>query len=147
MSKKEINTLTGVSYHLIDHKNRLFIPPKYRNNQRKFVMTFGLENCIVVYPFERWNETIKKIENLSIKNKTYQRAFLRLFFAEAEIVKLDNQGRILIPQKFKEKLCLENEVVLIGNKDKLEIWSKKEWMKYYSSFSKIINKIKAQIDI
>lgn len=147
MSQKNINILTGISYHILDQKNRLFIPPKYRNNQKKFVMTYGLDNCIVIYPFKRWQEVVKKIENISIKNKTYQRAFLRLFFAEAEILDIDEQGRLLIPKKFKEKLKLKNEVVLIGNKDKLEIWSKEEWLKYSADFSKIIKSIKSQIDI
>ncbi|MCS7231499.1 MAG: division/cell wall cluster transcriptional repressor MraZ [Elusimicrobiota bacterium] len=145
MPKEDI--LTGISFHILDQKNRLFIPLKYRNKQKKFVMTYGLDNCVVIYSFKKWQEVIKKIENLSIKNKLYQRAFIRLFFAEAEIVEIDRQGRILIPKKFKDRFNLGNEIVLVGNKDKLEIWSKEEWFRYYKEVSKIINKIKTQIEI
>lgn len=147
MPQENVDILTGISYHTLDQKNRLFIPPKYRGSQKKFVITYGLDGCIVIYSFKKWQEAVKKIENISIKNKTYQRAFLRLFFAEAEIIDIDEQGRLLIPKKFKEKLKLDNEIVLVGNKDKLEIWSKKEWLRYCNNFSKIINRIKTQIDI
>lgn len=138
---------TGISYHSLDEKNRLFIPPKYRNNKKTFVLTCGIDDCIIMYSLDRWKQVVKKLELVSIKNKNYQRAFIRTFFAEAEIVDVDNQGRILIPKKFKEKYNFKNQIVLVGNKDKLEIWSKDRWEEYYSSVSKIIKKIKSQIDI
>ncbi|MCX7957084.1 MAG: division/cell wall cluster transcriptional repressor MraZ [Endomicrobia bacterium] len=141
------NFLTGLSYHNLDEKNRLFIPPKYRANEKKFVITCGLDNCIIVYPLCRWSKAVEKIEQVSIKNKLYQRAFSRLFFAEAHIVELDTQGRILIPKELKIKFNLKSEVVLVGNKDKLEIWSKQEWQKYYNNVAKMIKNIRSQIDI
>ncbi len=147
MSKTLGFIFTGFSYHTIDEKNRLFLPNKYRGSDKRYVLTCGVDNCIMIYSYNQWQRTVKKIETISIKNKTYQRAFLRNFFAEAEIVEIDIQGRILIPKKFKEKYHLDNEVVLVGNKDKLELWSKKEWKKYYKNTSRIIKRIKSQIDI
>jgi MraZ protein len=144
---KENSVLTGISFHTLDEKNRLFIPPKFRSEEKKYVLTCGIDNCIVIYSFNHWKNVVKKIELLSIKNKTYQRAFVRLFFAEAEIVEIDKQGRLLIPKKFKQKYKLYNEVVLVGNKDKIELWSKEEWDKYYDKMLKIIKKVKTQIDI
>jgi MraZ protein len=144
---KENSVLTGISFHTLDEKNRLFIPPKFRSEEKKYVLTCGIDNCIVIYSFNHWRNVIKKIELLSIKNKTYQRAFVRLFFAEAEIVEIDKQGRLLIPKKFKHKYKLYNEVVLVGNKDKIELWPKEEWDKYYDKMLKIIKKVKTQIDI
>lgn len=147
MAERLNSVFTGVSYHNLDEKNRLFIPPKYRGNVKKYVLTCGVDDCIIIYSYKQWQETVKKIELLSIKNKTYQRTFVRIFFAEAEIVEIDAQGRILIPKKFKERYNLSNEVVLVGNRDKLELWSKKEWDKYYKSTARIIRNIKSQIDI
>lgn len=138
---------TGVSYHTLDKKNRLFLPPKYRTQENKYVLTFSLDNCIIIYPYSEWQNVVRKIDNLSLKNKQYQRSFLRMFFAEAEIVEIDKQGRILIPQKFKERNKIKREVVLVGNRDKLELWNKKEWQKYVKESQKIIQRIKTEIII
>ncbi len=137
---------TGISYHTLDNKNRLFLPQKYRVGN-KYVLTYGIDGCIEVYPFEKWHNIVKKIETISLKNKTYQRTFIRTFFAEAEILSIDKQGRLLIPQKFKDKFEIENEVVVVGNRNKIEIWAKKTWEKYYKDASKILNMVKSQIDI
>ncbi len=137
---------TGVSHHTLDNKNRLFLPQKYREGN-KYVLTHGIDNCIVIYPFHQWQDVVKKVDSLSLKNKLHQRVLIRAFFAEAEVVNIDKQGRILIPQKFKEKLKIESEVVLVGNRNKIELWAKKEWEKYYKNASKILNQIKSQVYI
>ena len=138
---------TGVSFLTLDNKNRLFIPKKLRPTENKYVLTPGVDNCVTIYPYSTWQDVVDKIETLSIKNKTYQRTFIRTFFAEAEIVEIDRQGRILIPQKFRIKYNLTNNVVLVGNKNKLELWSAKEWSKFYKQAEKILTRIKTQIDI
>lgn len=138
---------TGVSYHTLDKKNRLFIPPRYRAKEKSYVLTCSIDNCIVIYPYSEWKNVVKKIESLSLKNKQYQRSFIRMFFAEAEIVEIDKQGRILIPQKFKERYKIKRDVVLVGNQDKLELWEKKEWLKYSKQSQKIIQRIKTEVTL
>jgi MraZ protein len=136
----------GISYLTLDKKGRVFLPQKFRF-RKKYVLTYGIDNCVSIYPYEEWLEVVKKMENISLKNKLYQRIFNRTFFAQAEIVELDNQGRLLIPKKFKEKYFLSNEVVLVGNKNKIELWSKKEWDRYYKNAEKILTQLKSQIEI
>lgn len=138
---------TGISILTLDDKNRFFLPQKFRIKEKKYVFTFGVDPCIVIYPYSGWKSVVKKIDTLSIKNKTYQRVFLRAFFSEAEIVDMDTQGRILIPQKFIKKYRLSTEIVLVGNRNKIELWAKNVWTKYHKHAEKIINKIKSQIEI
>jgi len=142
-----MNIYTGISYHILDSKNRLFLPPKYRGKTKKYIFTSGIDDCVVIYSSDVWQDVVKKVENFSLKNKSYQRAFLRTFFADAEIVDIDNQGRVLIPQKFKEKYKLIKEVVIVGNKEKIELWNKDMWEKYYSYSTKMLKKIKSQLEI
>ena len=40
---------------------------------------------------------------------------------------LDKQGRILLPQVLRDFAGLEKEVVLAGNLNRIEIWSKANW--------------------
>jgi MraZ protein len=136
----------GISYLTLDKKGRVFLPQKFRL-KKKYVLTYGIDNCIVIYPYQEWFETVKKIDSISLKNKLHQRIFNRTFFAQAEIVELDNQGRLLIPKKFKDKYSLSDEVVLVGNRNKIELWSKNEWEKYYKNVEKILAQLKSQIEI
>ncbi len=136
----------GISHLVLDKKGRIFLPQKFRL-KKKYVLTYGIDNCIVIYPYQEWFETVKKLETISLKNKLYQRMFSRTFFAQAEIVELDNQGRLLIPKKFKDKYSLYGEVVLVGNRNKIELWSKSEWEKYYKNAQKILSHLKSQIEI
>ncbi len=142
-----LKELTGLTFHTLDSKNRLFIPAKYRGKLKYYVLTSGIDNCIHIYPIEIWNKVVEKINSISLPNKTHQRAFITTFFADIEVVKIDNQGRILIPQKFKDKYSIKSEVVLVGAKDKLQLWDVKEWEKFNKQFMKIFNKIKAKLDI
>jgi MraZ protein len=142
-----MNIYTGISCHTLDSKNRLFLPPKYRGKTKRYIFTSGIDECVVIYSYDRWQEVVKKIENISLKNKSYQRAFLRTFFADAEFIDIDNQGRILIPQKFKEKYKLTKEVVIVGVKEKIELWDKTTWEKYYAHSISVLKKIKSQLEI
>ncbi len=142
-----MNIYTGISYHILDSKSRLFLAPKYRGKSNKYILCSGIDDCVVIYSYDNWNKIVGKIESISLKNKSYQRAFLRTFFADVEMVVIDNQGRILIPQKFKEKYNLIKEVVVVGVKDKIELWNKKVWERYYLTSVNVLKKIKAQLEI
>ena len=40
---------------------------------------------------------------------------------------MDKQGRILVPGTLREFAGLEKDVVLTGNINRIEIWSKQKW--------------------
>jgi MraZ protein len=39
----------------------------------------------------------------------------------------DKQGRVLIPEKMRQRTALQKEVTLVGVRDHLEIWNRPEW--------------------
>jgi MraZ protein len=55
---------------------------------------------------------------------------MRLFFAQAQQVELDSQGRIRVPSELATFAGLGKEVVLLGVQDHLEVWAAEEWRKY-----------------
>ena len=55
------------------------------------------------------------------------RTFTRFFVAGASLCELDKQGRILVPATLREYAGLEKDVVLTGNINRIEIWSKQKW--------------------
>jgi MraZ protein len=63
------------------------------------------------------------------------RAFGRLFYAQAERVDLDGQGRIRIPPALVELAGLDKEAVMLGVQDHVELWDRKKWEAYLADKS------------
>ena len=117
----------GEYNHVIDAKGRLIIPARFRELLgEEFIMTRGLDGCLSVYPMDEWETFEKKLRALPLTNKN-ARTFTRFFVAGATNCELDRQGRVLVPQPLREFAGLEKEVVLTGNLNRIEIWSKEKW--------------------
>ncbi len=117
----------GEYSHSIDEKGRLIIPSKFRGELgESFYVTKGLDNCLCLYPETEWEKLLEKLRSMPTINKN-ARQMTRVIASAADNVELDKQGRILIPAKLREKIGLGKEVVLAGNLEKVEIWSKDDW--------------------
>ena len=55
------------------------------------------------------------------------RDYVRNFMASAELQVPDKQGRIGIPPHLRQYARLERDLVVIGNNNKVEIWSSTLW--------------------
>ena len=77
-------SFTGEYINLIDQKNRLSIPAKFRNalgsdNDKTFVLSKGFDECLLLYPLNEWKIVEEQLSSLSsIKNKN--RNFIRKIF-------------------------------------------------------------------
>ena len=57
-----ITMLMGEFHHTIDDKGRIIIPSKFREELgREFIVTRGLEECLFVYPKDKWDEIINRL--------------------------------------------------------------------------------------
>jgi MraZ protein len=120
----------------IDHKGRISVPAKFRNQLKKgAVVTRGLDNCLFLYPREEWLKLAKQLSNLPISQKD-ARAFARLMLAGAMDVELDSQGRIIIPSYLRQYASLKNNSVIAGLYTRLELWNKTKWNKYKQNAEK-----------
>ena len=117
----------GEYNHTIDAKGRLIIPAKFRELLgTEFVLTRGLDGCLFIYPVDEWKAFEQKLRALPLTNKN-ARTFSRFFVAGAAMCELDRQGRVLVPQTLREFAGLEKDVVMTGNLDRIEVWSKDKW--------------------
>ena len=117
----------GEYNHTIDAKGRLIIPSRFRDELGdSFVLTKGLDGCLSIYPKGEWEEFEKKLRSLPLTSKN-ARTFTRFFVSGATSCDLDRQGRILVPATLREYADLEKDVILAGNLDRIEIWSKARW--------------------
>ena len=120
----------GEYYYTIDPKGRIAIPSKLRSALSKGgVITKGLDNCLFIFSLKDWQPMAEKIKGLPL-SQSNSRAFSRLMLAGAMDIKLDSQGRILVPDYLRRYVGLKKEIVLAGVYDRLEVWDEKEWEKY-----------------
>ena len=117
----------GEYSHTIDTKGRLIIPSNFRALLgEEFVITKGLDGCLSIYPMDEWIIFEEKLKALPLTNKN-ARTFARFFVSSANTCELDKQGRILVPQTLREFAGLEKDVVLTGNLNRIEVWSREKW--------------------
>lgn len=117
------NMLIGEYHHNIDEKGRLIIPSKFREEiGSSFIVTKGLDGCLVVYSQVEWNNIVSKLKHLPFTKKD-ARIFTRFFLASATVCEFDKQGRINLVNSLIEYANLKKECTIIGVNDRLEIWA------------------------
>jgi MraZ protein len=111
----------------IDDKGRMRMPSGLisqlgEREQYSFIMNRGIEKCLMLYPSETWeriSDDIDQLDQFEIDARRFQRYFLR----GAQEVVMDNADRILINKRLMEWAGIEKEVILLGLRDRIEIWS------------------------
>ncbi len=122
--------LIGEYNHAVDIKGRLFVPAKFREDLgEKFIVTCETGYCLSAYSPSEWTSFSEKLRRLPRTDEAAQ-AFLRQFSSLACECEPDKQGRILLPSNLREIIGLEDEAILIGKIDIMEIWPPKKWKEY-----------------
>jgi len=120
----------GEYAHSVDDKGRLAVPAKFRSRLSEgAVVTRGIDDCLFLYPRDEWQKLADKLVNLPI-GQANSRSFSRLMLAGAMDVKLDSQGRALLPDYLRKFAGLKKQVVITGLYNRLEIWDAETWDKY-----------------
>ncbi|MEM7366070.1 MAG: division/cell wall cluster transcriptional repressor MraZ [Pseudomonadota bacterium] len=123
----------GVSYVTIDAKGRMAVPVRYREQLSQLcngevVVTIDTEeNCLMLYPLPAWNDVERKIEALPTFNAAAKR-IQRLLIGHATDIQMDGSGRLLLPAPLREYALMEKKLVLLGQINKIEIWSESHWL-------------------
>jgi MraZ protein len=117
---------SGEYEYKIDSKGRIPIPPKLRNQFADgIVLNRGVDNCIDVYTQATWQESVAKLQPTTMNEKS--RRLNRILFANAFITEIDEQGRVMLTPALRQHASIKDTLVIVGVKDRLEIWSKESW--------------------
>jgi MraZ protein len=122
--------LTGAYHRNLDDKFRLALPKPVRealgDGAKNLFVAPGTDGSLNIY-----TETVllELGETLARKSPVGEpsRAFSRLFYSQIQPTEPDAQGRIRIPVELVQWAKLEGEVVLVGVRDHLELWSSSRW--------------------
>jgi MraZ protein len=129
-----MSSFKGSYEYSIDSKGRTNIPAKLRkyvspDANDTFVITRGYEQCLFVYPLDEWNSLEQSIRALSPSNPKH-RFFTRTLLQFATESQLDGQSRITIPKELLQFAGIENEVLILGVLERIELWNPKVYQEY-----------------
>lgn len=123
----------GVQHINMDAKGRLAMPARQREPLMshcagKIVVTIDTKtSCLQIYPLPEWERLEQEIQSMPAMKPAVKR-FQRLVLGYATDLELDSNGRILLPAPLREHAKLEKKLVLLGQVNKLELWSEELWV-------------------
>jgi MraZ protein len=122
--------LLGTHSYSLDPKGRVSLPAKFRGSfDEGLWLTVGQDRCLYCFPRAEWERRAAEVGAFPLADSD-GRAFARLFFASADEVRLDAQGRVTIPQRLRDAVGITREVVVLGVRDRMEIWDRREFERY-----------------
>lgn len=129
----------GIHSATLDAKGRMALPARNREavhlaSAGKVVVTIDMrESCLLLYPLPEWEVVQRKLEALSNINPQ-ARLLQRLLIGHATDLELDSAGRLLLPAMLRGYAELNKKLVLVGQGNKVEIWSETHWQEGMSSW-------------
>ncbi|MGB9707314.1 MAG: division/cell wall cluster transcriptional repressor MraZ [Microgenomates group bacterium] len=110
---------------------RLVLPKKIRELLKgdTFILTKGFDFCLSGFDKDEWESKAKELLNVSLLSRENIEK-RRILFSSVVYLKIDEQGRFVIPKNLLTHAKLKDEAVIIGVGDHFEIWDPKEWGKY-----------------
>jgi MraZ protein len=105
----------------------------------------GQTECLWLYALQDWENKLARARETLDDDQS--RLFMHFIVSETMGSEIDRSGRICVPRRLRELSGIEEEIVVIGMYDKLELWSLEEWNsylarmeeKYETSLNKILN--------
>jgi MraZ protein len=115
--------------HSIDEKGRMTIPARFREAlEAGAYITQGFDQNLIILTSPDFDKLTQIVSRMSLTDPA-ARQLRRLFFANADQLEVDRSGRILIPQFLRQVAHLENNVLVVGAGEYLEVWSAELWEK------------------
>lgn len=133
----------------LDEKGRFIIPSTIREQLEAegncVVFVKGAEPGLWVYSTAEWTRVLERVRTKLDEDQS--RLFMHKVVAEAGTSEIDKAGRILIPTRLRKAIPVEEdqEIVVVGLYNRLEIWNPSEWRRYISrnedKFEQSLNRI------
>jgi|SRR4030095_2654466 MraZ protein len=121
----------------LDEKGRVIIPAKFRKHilpeaNDILNITLGRDNCIWLFPSNEWNKVLLTISSTNPYTDEEVEMRRRMLFHTDDIA-IDSQHRILLPQKLLAITGIKKDVLILGQIERIELWSPKVYDDYIKS--------------
>jgi MraZ protein len=126
----------GESVHKVDQKGRVSVPAPFRRvleegdpdwspgQNPNLVLIYGMPsgNCLEGYSMEGVGRLDEKVSRLPTFSKQ-RRALERLLNTQSIYAQVDENGRIVLPQRLREMFGLDSEALFAGMGEHFQVWA------------------------
>jgi MraZ protein len=115
----------------LDDKGRVSVPVEWRGEafEKRFLLLPSEEGCLRVYPASFLGRQLEKLSAEGVTSTDVRRKSLEKLASVMQAAEPDQQGRIMIREKFRQHAGLNRQAVLVGRLDHFEIWEPRRWQK------------------
>lgn len=112
----------------VDPKGRLKLPAAIRPDLDQtfgpdfYVTSLDQGKSVRIYPMPVWKTIADKLAEPPAFAPS-KKKFLDQSTYWGQVVRIDGQGRILIPSKLREPAAMRGEVAVLGQVDKIVVWN------------------------
>lgn len=110
----------------IDGKGRLIVPAAFRKalpqGVTSLIVAEWFDGCLAAFDPEGWTQLVSQLREVN-RTQVQIRQLVRRLAGRATEVKIDRQGRILLPKKLLDIGQITDRATLSGVIDKIEIWN------------------------
>jgi len=118
---------SGCTDAKLDDKNRFVLPQAMRlglveDGELGFSITLGLGGCLTIYRQKDVQKIVERFQSKQHMGK-FQK-FFTLFFSTLHQTTCDKIGRVVLPSVLKNLVGIQEEILIAGVLNKIEIWPK-----------------------
>jgi MraZ protein len=118
----------GKFQNSIDAKGRCIIPAKFRRDLGDSCVIFkAFDYSINLFPTESWEVFVEEHVESRPDEDIEAEEFKFLVYSNASECEIDAQGRINIPKEFQEHAGITKELITMGHRSRVQIWSKEKY--------------------
>lgn len=119
----------------LDDKGRFVVPTSLREHfalphnpevKRAVLVKSQQERCLWLFPPPNWYQLLDVQRKRLTERES--RLFMHYMISEVVEVEIDRASRVLLPRKLREHAEIEEDVILVGMYDRLEVWGNTVWL-------------------
>ncbi len=123
----------------IDAKGRFLVPAALRKQMPEATTTLvinrGMDDCLWMYLLDDWKVVEDRLRQVNSYDSRENRMIRKALIAGAIYVEFDGAGRLNLPKNLMEYAGLDKDIVLAADIDKIEIWDKDKYRKFFDSIT------------
>jgi MraZ protein len=133
----------------VDEKGRFIVPSPIRERLElegnSVVFLKGTDQSLWMYSSGEWEKVLERTKTKLDEDQS--RLFMHFVVSEVGTSDVDKTGRILIPGRLRKHVPMDEdqEIILVGLYNRLEVWNPAEWRRYISrtedKYEQNLNKI------
>ena len=114
--------------HSLDIKGRVILPAKFRSQfESGGFLTEHSEGCLALWTLGEFQRQMDGMQQRAASGSKPDRNRVRLWASTSADVEIDKQGRMAIPAHLRGFAHLDNEVLVHGAIDRIELWNPADW--------------------